>query len=225
MSFTNKYRFAFPLAMLLVGCGSDTVDQPPSLPEAGREASRALDPVALLFSDAGVPGQCMSCVRSRCAEPMAACTQDAKCLQGFACSLLQCMPTFAQSGSTTSAAGLSCAMTCFQNDLSTALRAASSATCALGGCDEPCGALVPDTVRDGGTSLWDRFARDRDGGASAREASAQSDYDGSVVDVLGEASAPQERAPEAATNALDASTTDAMPAPHDAARDGSELRE
>jgi hypothetical protein len=238
MSITGKYRFAIPLTLTLVACGggadeavhgptagqaggnkSETTGNPANKPAgAGGNASSAPNPLAQALAEAGVPGPCGSCVSDRCADSISSCANNPDCVQGFVCTLMQCM-TAGQAQSTNSTAGLGCTMTCFQNNISNALLAGSSATCIETACQDTCSSLLSrDAGREISASGSDPSASEKDADVSALHADASA-QDAAVEseDDAGEG--------EASTSASDAgSDTSSVSKPADAAVDATRRR-
>jgi hypothetical protein len=233
MRIRGRYRFVLPLMLTLGSCGTDeedTLSEPDvaqgavgkpdvaqvkvSNPEAGRDARSDLSPFAQALADAGVPGACGNCVKSECFDSMSDCANDPKCVDGFACTMMQCMTTLGQAQSITSTAGLGCTMACFQNDLSAALLAGSSATCIQSTCEAQCSALLSgDAGRDAEASPSHPTAPD----AGPDAAMGVADASGETVSAQGSAA----DATDDATSKMASDASSTSKSPSDAAAEAS----
>lgn len=217
MQITGKYRLSWPFILILSSCGSSADGD--ALPGpvggqggvskndvgqggtvrggAGRDARSDLSPFAQALADAGVPGPCGNCVKNQCFDSMSACADDAKCVQGFACTMMQCMSSLGAIPATTtglipsagSASGLGCTLACFQNDVSAAVLAGTSATCIQNTCQTQCSSLLAG-----------------DGGREAEPDTAPKLVDASADRVSTQASEAEAAADVASSAVVDAST-------------------
>lgn len=98
-------------------------------------------------SDAAPALACMGCFKSQCGNEMNACANSVNCREGLLCAFGQCSAwSGALNGSVSSgisSADLTCISTCFKGDLSAALLAGKSASCATTTCRDACESVLP----------------------------------------------------------------------------------
>lgn len=81
--------------------------------------------------DGSVASDCVACLQTRCGDSVNACYNDPTCVSGVQCAVLKCLDSSGQPD-------ITCVLECFNNDMSSAMRAMTLFQCVSESCSEDC---------------------------------------------------------------------------------------